>query len=164
MGIRKIISEVRNEPLVLSHHPMCGNFSDHYFKIGSVNLCKGCSTVYPSALISATFLLYFQVTSFSMLFYGCIILLIIDCYRFALPRREYLGAFFNLILGISLSMTVVSFLYVPSDIFLPWLVFVLVVASLFVFLKGMRVYSACKACPNFVKFPECAVVDHTNKD
>ena len=47
----------------LAHHPTCSQYKDHYFTIGKVNLCIGCSMIY-SALILYTILFFTVPTIF----------------------------------------------------------------------------------------------------
>jgi len=153
--LRKIILEINTTPIILSHHPLCGAFSDHYFSIRGHYVCKGCITVYPVAIITIILMSLFDVTTFSFLFYTALVFFILNCYRFVIPRREIVNNIMNIMLGISLGAVVLSVIHVPNDISLSWGIIVLVVASIFIFLKGFRVFNVCRHCPRYDSFPRC---------
>lgn len=154
---KKIISEIKNEPLVLSHHPLCGEFEDHFLIIRGKKVCRGCITVYPSALISILIFIALNLLSFEFLFFASLVCFIINCYRFVIGENVQARFLMNIILGFSLGSVILSVLFAPASIFIPWLAFVIVVASLFMFIKGWNVYSKCKKCFSFANFPRCAV-------
>ncbi len=44
-----------------AHHPICTNYRTHFWKVGGLYLCQGCSLVYSSFLITLLFLIIFHV-------------------------------------------------------------------------------------------------------
>lgn len=147
--------EMDSSPIILSHHPLCGSFSDHYFSIRGRYFCKGCMTVYPTALVTLVVLLLFNLIAFEFLFYSSLILFILNCYRFIIPRSEIVGLAMNAMLGVSLGSVILSLFYAPDSVRLPWTVFVFITVSVFVFLKGLRVFNVCRQCPRYGSFPKC---------
>ena len=152
---QKLLLEIEESPIVLSHHPQCGNFEDHCFKLRGHSICKGCATVYPVAILTILLILLFGVANFTFLFYASLIFLILNCYRFIIPRSEFVGFVMNTFLGISLGTVILSIIFAPDDTRLLWTIFVFIVASLFMFIKGLRVFMVCRRCPRYDSFPRC---------
>jgi len=44
------------KPMALSHHPVCGQFDDHVFKLKNMELCFGCFIGFPTAFITLVIL------------------------------------------------------------------------------------------------------------
>ncbi|MCG7844759.1 MAG: zinc-ribbon domain-containing protein [Methanomassiliicoccales archaeon] len=40
------MDELRNEPILLAHHPLCGRFDDHLLTIRGRKVCRSCGTAY----------------------------------------------------------------------------------------------------------------------
>lgn len=49
-------------PLLLAHHPECGDFKGHTLRIGKYSLCIGCFIGYPSAVIAIYVMFHLNVT------------------------------------------------------------------------------------------------------
>lgn len=90
--------------------------------------------------------------------YAALVPFIINCYRFILGGNIYFRYAMNMMLGFSFGATIVSVMFVPAKDFVPWSLFILIVASMFMFLKGWKVYAYCRKCRNFSSFPRCAIV------
>lgn len=157
---RRILSKLDAEPILLSHHPMCGRFDDHTFNIKGRAVCIGCTTVYPSAAISLVTLLVAGIDSFSVLFYVAIVSFLLNLYRLVLKKKRAFSVFFNILLGISLASSVLCIIYSSGSLQIFILLFVLAVASVFVFLKGMQVFITCRRCPDFPNFPACRMLNN----
>jgi hypothetical protein len=96
--------------------------------------------------------------------YAALVPLIVNCYRFILGGNIFIRYAMNILLGISLGATILSLIFVPASDLLPWALFVLIVTSVFMFLKGWKVYAYCKKCRNFSSFPGCAVMKDGGND
>lgn len=153
--ISRIRSAVDSDPVILSHHPMCGRFDDHMFRIGGRYVCIGCATVYPSAVATAVLLLATDQVSFSFVFPLSLVLFAANLSRF-LFRGHRLSAVFNVLLGASLAAAILSAVNAPDGLQLAVVVFMLSVASAFHLLKGRRVFVTCRGCPRYSEFPKCA--------
>ena len=150
----KIIDELRGEPILLAHHPLCGRFEDHFLVWRGRRLCRGCFTVYPTA--AAVLLAMWALgAGFLASFVLGVTLFAIQLLR-ALPSLRPLVIAFNLILGASLASVLMAVITCPPQ--LRWYVypFVLAVYVTFVYLKGRRVLRACRDCPDYASFPGCA--------
>ena len=44
---------------MLAHHPTCSRYSDHYFRVGKISFCVGCSMIYSAVILYA--ILFFAV-------------------------------------------------------------------------------------------------------
>jgi hypothetical protein len=152
--IRRIISAIDRDPIILSHHPICGEFDDHLFKIRGRYVCIGCTTVYPSAIITMVLFSIMNISSFDIVFpiaLSCFLVYLMKMFgkghRLALP--------FNVILGVSVGTSILSAINAPKDIQLPVIVIGIVVAISFSFFKGRRVLKRCKRCSRYPEFPSC---------
>lgn len=153
--ISRVRSAVDRDPIILSHHPLCGRFDDHVFKVGGRHVCIGCATVYPSAIVVASLLLVLGQTSFSALFPLALGLFAVNLVRF-LAKDHRLSVLFNACLGASLAAAILSVFSAPDDLRLMVVIFVLAVASVFHLLKGRLVFVTCRRCPRYAEFPRCA--------
>ncbi|MDQ1371210.1 MAG: hypothetical protein QG582_124 [Candidatus Thermoplasmatota archaeon] len=153
--ISRVKSAIDRDPIILSHHPLCGRFDDHVLKVGGRRVCIGCVTVYPSAVAAALLLLALGQTSFSALFPLALGLFAANLLRFV-AKGHRLSALFNAFLGASLAAAILSAVNAPGDLRLAVVVFVLAVASVFHLVKGRRVFKTCRRCPRYQEFPRCA--------
>ena len=153
--LSKLRSEIKNEPIVLAHHPLCGRYDDHFFVIHGRKVCRGCLTVYPSAAIGIIILSLLNPTNFMDLFLLWLVLFIINLSRLVMNRSKTSNAIFNVILGISLSATFFSALNCPGDLILLYYPFVIATYLVFMFYRGYRMIDGCKKCPDYGMFPTC---------
>lgn len=152
--IRRIISTIDKDPIILSHHPLCGKFEDHIFKIRGRYVCIGCATVYPSAVVTILLLSIMNMSSFAIVFPIALSSFAVNLMRF-LDKSHRLSLTFNAILGVSVGASLLSAIYAPKDIQLAVILVGLVVAFSFSFLKGHRVLARCKSCQRYPEFPFC---------
>ena len=157
--IKKFTTKIDETPIILAHHPLCGNFEDHYFKVKGRSVCIGCFTVYPSAIVAfiIAYVLYpYLDISYIEILMTAIALLILNFLRFApqLSHKQVIPL--NIVLGASLALSILSLLKAPelrTRIYL--LILIIVVGSIFAFYKGWRVFQKCKKCQNYSNFPYC---------
>lgn len=155
MNLReRIVSIIDRDPIILSHHPLCGRFRDHIFKIRERYVCIGCATVYPSALATIIFAVITNLNSFSILFPIALSSFGVNLIRIS-DRSHRFSILFNLILGISLGTSFLSAIYASGSYQLIVFIILISIASIFSFLKGYRVFAICRSCPGYSEFPYC---------
>ena len=161
--IRRFIEGLK-EPIVLSHHPLCGRFDNHVFEIKGRKVCRGCITAYPVAIISLIIILIFRPFSYDILFISSVVAFIINLGRFLIKRNVATDIIFNSLLGISLAAVVTSALTAPPEmrtIIAAIAVFTFIAFNLF---KGYRMFSTCRSCPHSSQFPDCSVKSNEMDD
>jgi len=154
--ISRLASKIDSDPIILSHHPLCGRFEDHVFRIRGRYLCIGCATVYPSALVTALLLLMVSPVSFAVIFPIALSFFALNLMRF-LSKNHRLSVLFNVSLGISLGAALFSAVYAPANLQLVVIFVELAVAISFSFLKGHRMFATCRSCQRYREFPACCV-------
>jgi hypothetical protein len=152
-GNMKLLDELRNEPILLSHHPLCGKFDDHLLKIRGKKVCRGCVTVYPTAAL--LFLTLWLVRpGFQSVLMLALVLFGIQLMRFQ-SSGHLMAIMFNLMLGSSLASIIYSAIVCPPDLRALLYPFIAAVILGFEYLKGRRILSRCRNCPDHGSFPEC---------
>jgi len=151
---RRVLSSIDKDPIILSHHPLCGKFEDHFFRIRGRHVCIGCATVYPSAIITALLLSATDQNSFGIVFPIALSSFALNLLR-VFDRRHRLSILFNTLLGISLGTSILSAIHAPGDLQPIVIIAGLAVAIVFAFLKGYRVLATCKSCERYDEFPYC---------
>lgn len=152
--ILRLRSSIVRDPILLSHHPLCGKFDDHVFKIRGRHVCIGCTTVYPSAVVAAVILIVSGQTSFGIVFPVALLSFAVNLTRL-LVRSHRFSVLFNACLGVSLSASILSAFHAPEGLQLPIIIVGLSVAFSFSLLKGYRVFAVCKSCERYGEFPSC---------
>ena len=152
--IRRIISTIDKDPIILSHHPLCGRFEDHVFKIRGRYVCIGCATVYPSAVVTVLLMSIMNMSSFTIAFPIALSSFAVNLMRF-LSKSHLLSLTFDVILGVSVGASLLSAIYAPTDIQLAVSLVGLAVAVSFSFLKGYRMLAICRSCQKYPEFPSC---------
>lgn len=151
----RLRSELRNEPIVLAHHPLCGRYDDHFFIISGRKVCRGCLTVYPSAIVAFVVLVLLGVEDFYLLYGTAFVLFLINFLRIVFHRSKASNIAFNIMLGTVLALTVQALLHCPDDAKMFFYPFTLVAAAIFMGLRGHRLFSKCKKCPEYHRYPKC---------
>ncbi|MBI0583897.1 MAG: hypothetical protein ISF22_06680 [Methanomassiliicoccus sp.] len=151
----KLRSEIRNEPIVLAHHPLCGRFEDHFITIRGRKVCRGCLTVYPTAAAGIAILAPIGISDFSVLFALSLFLFIMNLPRLIIHRSGRTNLFFNIVLGLCLSATALAMFNCPADLRLAYYPFVVVTYLLFMAYRGHRMMSGCRKCPDHHLYPAC---------
>lgn len=151
---RRVLSSIDNDPIILSHHPLCGKFEDHTFKIRGRHVCIGCATVYPSAILTALLLSSMNLSSFAVASPIALSSFALNLMRF-LSKSHRLSILFNTILGVSLGASLLSAIHAPGNLQLAVILVGLAVAFAFSFLKGYRVLATCRSCQRYREFPSC---------
>lgn len=150
----KFIDELRNEPILLAHHPLCGRFDDHLLTVRGRKVCRGCITVYPTFAV-ILLLLFLGRPEFLPAFAGSLIVFAAQLMRFLIKGRGW-SIFFNAALGSSLALVAYAALVCPSELRVFVYPFILTVIVVFEYLKGKRMLNQCKECPDRANYPRCA--------
>jgi hypothetical protein len=155
MGLKSwLASKIDEDPILLSHHPLCGKFDDHMFKVRGRNVCIGCVTVYPSAVVSALLLAATGHDSLEFVVLVALLAFAANFPRFLVKGHRF-SVLFNVFLGTSLGAALLAAVHAPDDIQLVVIVLGLAVGIAFSALKGHRVFATCKRCERYHEFPEC---------
>jgi len=154
IGITRLLNEIRGEPILLAHHPLCGRFDDHLLTLRGRKVCRGCITVYPAAL-AAMILVLLLGPEFEPAFIGSLVLFAAQLVRFAWSGR-WTSILFNVVLGASLALVLYSAIVCPPDLRLFVYPFIITVFVVFQYLKGRKMLSQCESCPERAAYPECA--------
>ncbi len=160
---RRMLSSIDRDPIILSHHPLCGKFEDHFFLIRGRRVCIGCATVYPSAILTALVLSVANLDSFTTVLPIALSSFALNLLR-VFDGRHRLAIPFNALLGISLGASILSAIHAPGDLQLIVIIVGLAVAIVFAFLKGHRVLATCKSCERYAEFPHCHNPGHPRTD
>lgn len=145
------------DPLVLSHHPLCGRFEEHVYVLRGRKVCRGCVTVYPVAMTVLIILLIFRPLQYDALFTLSVFTFILNLGRFLARRSVVTDMLFNSLLGISLAAIVSSALTAPAGDRTTIAAIAVLVFIAFNLFKGYRMFSTCRCCPSSRQFPKCAV-------
>ncbi len=148
------MDELRNEPILLAHHPLCGRFDDHLLTMRGRKVCRGCLTVYPTFLVILALLLLVR-PNFEAAFFASLFQFSIQLLRFITSGRR-MSIIFNMILGSSLAMAIYSAIVCPPDLRIYVYPFMITVIVVFEYLKGRRMLKSCKECPDHPSYPKCA--------
>ena len=151
---KRIAARIDRDPIILSHHPLCGRFEDHMFRVRGRYVCIGCVTVYPSALVTAVALFLVDLGSFWITVTIALSLFGVNLIRFMVKDKRS-HVFFNIMLGASLGAALLSAIYSPEDLRIIVVIMGLSVAVAFSYLKGRRVFKTCKSCDRYREFPSC---------
>lgn len=150
-------------PFILSHHPDCVYFKDHYFSVKGVKLCVGCFTAYPTFLfvfLSGYFFKVFSFLSFrTSLIVSLLLVLPYVIYRF---ERFHHSKKFNVLAKASFAVAFAilfnALLNAPVPSWYSWLLIILIgglVNSVFNALRAFKMEKVCKSCPMYSEFPRC---------
>ncbi len=148
------MDELRNEPILLAHHPLCGRFDDHLLTIGGRKVCRGCITVYHTFLVMF-FLVFMGRPSFEAAFFASLLLFSVQLMRFVASGR-WTAILFNVVLGSSLALALYSAMICPPELRIYVYPFILTVIVVFEYLKGKRMLKKCEECPDRASYPKCA--------
>ena len=152
--VRRLLSAIDKDPIILSHHPLCGEFDDHVFRIRGRYVCIGCTTVYPSALVALLLLWVLNVSSFEITFPIAFSSFALNLIRFLSKSHRY-SALFNVFLGVSLGASVLAVIHSSGSLQLAAVLLVLSVTIIFSYAKGNRVLAKCRSCERYREWPSC---------
>ena len=153
--IDRVVSRIDRDPIILSHHPLCGKFEDHFFRVRGRRVCIGCATVYPSALATLLLVAVLHPIPFVLVLSTAVFFFVLNLSRFVF-RSHRISVLFNVSLGISLGCAILSVAYAPGALQLPVLLAWLAVGVAFSLVKGKKVFAECKSCERYQEFPHCS--------
>ncbi len=152
----------------IAHHPTCSRYENHLFRIGKLNLCVGCTSMYSSWALYL--LVFFLLPSFFQKNY-----VIINAFVFVVamvspllhivikPENKWIKSVFRGILGIGLGAYSGLIILVPN-----WWIRVLMIA---LFVVATRMYGQirgshanidlCATCPLSKSDPPCDPFENT---
>ena len=145
------------EPIVLSHHPLCGRFDEHVFVLRGRSICRGCAIAYPVAIAALLALLIFRPLPYDALFVLSVGAFVLNLGRFLIKRSIMTDILFNSFLGISLASIIASALTAPSGERIAIAALAVLVFIAFNLLKGYRMFSTCRTCAFSSRFPDCSI-------
>ncbi len=152
----------------LAHHPTCSQYRNHYFSIGKIKLCVGCTSLYSSIIISL--IIYLTIPSvfrdipriLAILFlFGCSSALIHFLVR---PKRKIMKTIFRASAGIGIS----AYLAIIIFLRLWWLqliLFLILLAGFFLYgmIRGKgNNMKKCNSCPLHTAEIPCNPIKNTN--
>ena len=144
----------------LAHHPLCYKFSNHVFKIGSLYLCVGCSSVLFGFIISSVLFFIFKdffqtlpIILASSALFGVSLSLFQLLFK---PRFKLLKFLFRFLLGIALGAFTGILILIPK-IWISILLFLLLFPGVYLYniLRGISPYMECESCSVRFIEPSC---------
>ncbi|MFW9924181.1 MAG: hypothetical protein ACFFDW_12930, partial [Candidatus Thorarchaeota archaeon] len=153
---------------IFGHHPACNQYKNHYFSIGPINFCIGCTSIY-TALILYTILFFVAPSVFR---YNVYVITILPFAGFGLAiihvflnfNNKWIKAFFRFTAGFGIGAYIAIIIVVPS-----WWVRIVLAALL---LGGNQFYglsrgrnknrNKCPDCPLSQADPPCRPIHNTN--
>jgi len=150
-----------------AHHPTCSQYKQHYFSIGKIKLCVGCTSFY--SMIIASLIAFFAAYDFFRA--NAIILPIVYVYgilAFGMhllirPEKKFLKSFFRASLGLGAGAYLAVIILGPVwwtrlilIIFIPFEI------GLFFSVRGKKANLAiCDTCPMHQANPPCDPMKNT---
>jgi len=157
---RYFSNKLDEEPILISHHPLCGRFNDHMIDLAGRKVCLGCLFVYPSMVVTLIFiaiLTHFYTINYIISLEFAIITFLINLLRIKQIKNKIFSILLRIDLGISLGLAIYTIWVAP--VWIPKLVviyFVVQVASVYIFYRGLKALKTCENCDQHDKFPECS--------
>lgn len=161
----KLSDKLREEPIILSHHPSCDRFKDHVMNFRGIALCRGCFLVYPTTVIVLIILnlpIFPSFSSYITYFILSVIFFTINLIRKVLKIKNLWWQNFSRIsIGISLAMAITSVLKAPSTSIQVILVIIIFsIAGIYNVINGFHNLRVCKSCEEHRDFPHCQGSTH----
>ncbi len=150
-----------------AHHPTCSVYKNHYFKIGRVKLCVGCTSFY--SMIGAALIAFFSANTFFRTY--PIILPIVYLYGIAAlslhifirPKNKWLKAFFRASFGLGIGAYLSIIILGPT-----WWIRLILIGfipfelALFFIIRGKRAnLDLCETCSLHTADPPCDPMKNT---
>ncbi len=150
-----------------AHHPTCSVYKNHYFSIGRIKLCVGCTSFY--SMIGAALIVFFAANEFFE--NNPIILPIVYLYGigglalhiFFRPKNKWLKAFFRASFGLGIGAYITIIILGPTW----WLRLILIgfipfELALFFIIRGPRAnLELCETCALHTADPPCDPMKNT---
>ena len=151
-----------------AHHPTCSVYKDHYYTIGRLKLCVGCTSLYSSIIISMV--LFFSFMNFwnfhpYILAFTFIIGILGPFVHFALrPKNKWIKTLFRVSAGIALGAYIgLGILTATWWLILIMFSFIISGFSLYGLMRGKRSnLQYCDSCRLHNANPPCIPHRNTN--
>ncbi len=158
-SLRKFSLRPSKNPLIFSHHPICGNFDEHIIEIRGRKFCKGCVFTWPVIIIIisigmfAPFFKNFTYFDFLLL---ALLTFFISLIRLMPLNFELLSSFLRINFSISLGFGGLSLLHVPNIFYAIIIVWIFaVMLGIIVIYKLRKFLEPCEKCVYNQNFPKC---------
>ena len=151
-----------------AHHPVCSAYKNHYYTLGKLKLCVGCTSLYSTILVSMIFFFSFM-NFFRQNPYTLAITFVIGItapfIHFAIrPKNKWIKTIFRVFAGIGIG-AYVGLMILIGVWWLILIMFLLLIGSfsLYGMMRGKNVnLKKCKDCPMRHSDPPCFPVRNTN--
>lgn len=161
--VGKIRRAIREDPIILAHHPFCDNFAGHTIQLRGYSVCLGCLFTYPSAAVTIAVVLAFGYLGLPFtniqLFGAGVVLFVVALLRKALDigrENQRLHIIFRVVLGVSLGLVLSAIIVSPDGTSrLVLLAVVVGVAIVYNVWNGRRSMGICRSCEQYPEFPNC---------
>jgi hypothetical protein len=159
----KIRRAIRDDPIILAHHPFCDNFAGHTIQLRGYSVCLGCLFTYPSAGVTIAVVLaigYLGLPFTNIQLFGAgVMLFAVALLRKALDigrENQRLHIIFRVVLGVSLGLVLSAIIVSPDwTSRLVLLAIIAGVAITYNVLNGRRTMGICRSCEQYPEFPKC---------
>jgi hypothetical protein len=148
--------------ILLSHHPICDNFTSHTLRFGKHRLCIGCFIGYPTALIGIIiiyFLLLFRVLTSSFFFYISFILLSFFILSpLGLTQIKKVKILQKILIGLGSAFLFWHLWTLPNPFVVNFIYFILIFGLLMILLNTYHAYGfyqTCKKCQYALNWEQC---------
>ncbi len=160
----KIKRAIRDDPIILAHHPFCDNFAGHTIQLRGYSVCLGCLFTYPAAVVTIVVIIAIGYLGLSFsniqLFGAGVVLFLVAILRKALDigrENQRLHIIFRMVLGVSLGLVLSSIIVSPDWTSRLVLIAIIVgVAITYNVINGRRTMGICRSCDQYPEFPHCA--------
>ena len=164
--LRALIERLgENEPLLLSHHPVCEYFAHHTVELYGQRVCMGCVVVYPTAFLTLLALVVGRVIVPDLPLYGLQTTALIGVSIGLITplvagklspvslsaRQRIIG---KALLAVGLAVLAVPIVFRPTDRIVTAALFVGFLVP-YVCYKALTVRDDCEGCPEADAFPNC---------
>lgn len=152
----------------ITHHPTCSVYSNHYFTIGKLKLCVGCTCMYSS--IAFLFLMFFSLrTFFNNNLYLLPVFYLVGLsaafiHLLTHPEKKVVKSIFRSLLGFGLGSFILTIIIAPfvwQKILM--VVMTIVGSSLYGKLRKSTTREYCDSCPMILHKPPCDPGENTKK-
>lgn len=154
----------------LAHHPTCSVYKNHYYKIGNIYLCVGCTSLYASIIVSlilfASFMNFFRTYPYYLAF-TFVIGIMGPFIHFAIrPKNKWLKTLFRVSAGIALGAYIGLIVLIGFKNWWLQIIMFFFIGAGFVLYGLMRGNRAnlryCDTCPLHIADPPCLPQRNTN--
>ncbi|MHA1401104.1 MAG: hypothetical protein ACTSQE_12215 [Candidatus Heimdallarchaeaceae archaeon] len=151
-----------------THHPTCSVYKNHYFSIGPLKLCVGCTSVYSS--LTLKLILYFTLQEFfnsNLLIFPIICLIGVTAaigQYLIKPENKWIKAFLRSLLGFGLGAYILLIVLTPKW-WLRIVLFVIALGGVYLYnlMRGKANIEYCDTCPLHFAEPRCDPFENTQR-